>query len=306
MAAERLTSAQVDSAGAVNGLLRRSPRALVVREYGRDSLLVWANLLLAPLFAALALRVGLESEERLAARIEADAAAMRGARLPRQVGGGPRSPAPRAAPPTPTGAGSPSSAARLPMRSDAMCGRVSGPSPATGCGARAAGALQGRAPAETSPAARGDGLGREPLGTGHRGSARRLLGRGHRRLVRGGGVQPEPRAARPDPRPVRERRAARRGGAVRGRGAGEPPLVGWSAARQPFGPRPLLAISTVFTLWARLALGISWIAAPEVEGDRRLRTSGPYGVTRHRSTPGFWACRSGWRTGAQCVGSVRP
>ena len=64
--------------GAVKGLLRRSPPALVVREYGRDSLLVWANLLLAPLFAALGLRVGLQSDERLAARIEADTAAMRG------------------------------------------------------------------------------------------------------------------------------------------------------------------------------------------------------------------------------------
>ncbi len=63
--------------GAAKGLLRRSPRALVVREYGRDSLLVWANLLLAPLFAALGLRVGLQSEEQLAARIEADTAAMR-------------------------------------------------------------------------------------------------------------------------------------------------------------------------------------------------------------------------------------
>jgi hypothetical protein len=53
------------------------PRRVVVREYGRDSLLVWANLLLAPLFAALGLRVGVQSEDQLAARIEADAAAMR-------------------------------------------------------------------------------------------------------------------------------------------------------------------------------------------------------------------------------------
>ncbi len=53
------------------------PRRVVVREYGRDSLLVWANLLLAPLFAALGLRVGIQSEEQLAARIEADAVAMR-------------------------------------------------------------------------------------------------------------------------------------------------------------------------------------------------------------------------------------
>lgn len=56
---------------------RSAPKPVVVREYGRDSLLVWANVLLAPLFAALGLRVGLQSEERLAARIEADAAAMR-------------------------------------------------------------------------------------------------------------------------------------------------------------------------------------------------------------------------------------
>ena len=54
-----------------------APRPVVVREYGRDSVLVWANLLLAPLLAALGLRVGLQSEERLAARIEADTAAMR-------------------------------------------------------------------------------------------------------------------------------------------------------------------------------------------------------------------------------------
>ncbi len=68
----------MDLRGALQGRLgNREPAAVVVREYGRDSVLVWANLLLAPLFAALGLRVGLQSEERLAARIEADAAAMR-------------------------------------------------------------------------------------------------------------------------------------------------------------------------------------------------------------------------------------
>lgn len=56
---------------------RSEPRWVIVREYGRDSLLVWANLLLAPLFAALGLRVGLQSEAQIAARIEADAAEMR-------------------------------------------------------------------------------------------------------------------------------------------------------------------------------------------------------------------------------------
>ncbi len=56
---------------------RPEPRRVIVREYGRDSLLVWANLLLAPLFAALGLRVGLQSEEQIVARIEADSAELR-------------------------------------------------------------------------------------------------------------------------------------------------------------------------------------------------------------------------------------
>lgn len=38
---------------------------------------------------------------------------------------------------------------------------------------------------------------------------------------------------------------------------------------------------TGFALWARFALGTGWSLAPEVGGDRRLHTSGPYGVTRH-------------------------
>ena len=49
-----------------------------MREYGRDSLLVWANLLLAPLLGALGLRVGLRSDAQVTARIETDAARMRG------------------------------------------------------------------------------------------------------------------------------------------------------------------------------------------------------------------------------------
>ena len=62
---------------ALKGLMTPSePKRKVVREYGRDSLLVWANLLLAPLFAALGLRVGLRSEGQIAARIEADSASM--------------------------------------------------------------------------------------------------------------------------------------------------------------------------------------------------------------------------------------
>ena len=43
----------------------------------------------------------------------------------------------------------------------------------------------------------------------------------------------------------------------------------------------VLITSTAFVLWARFSLGTSWSVAPEVGGDRRLRTEGPYAVTRH-------------------------
>jgi protein-S-isoprenylcysteine O-methyltransferase Ste14 len=43
----------------------------------------------------------------------------------------------------------------------------------------------------------------------------------------------------------------------------------------------ILVASTVFTLWARFSLGTSWSMAPKVQGDQRLRTHGPYAVTRH-------------------------
>src|SRR5664279_1004424 len=56
---------------------RSTTKRVVVKDYGRDSLLVWANLLLAPLLALLGTRVGLQSGERIAARIESDTAAMR-------------------------------------------------------------------------------------------------------------------------------------------------------------------------------------------------------------------------------------
>jgi hypothetical protein len=62
----------------VAGLFGSSARRqVIVREYGRDSLLVWANMLLGPLFAAMGLRIGLRSEEQLAQRIAADEASMR-------------------------------------------------------------------------------------------------------------------------------------------------------------------------------------------------------------------------------------
>ena len=56
---------------------RKATERVVVREYGRDSLLVWVNLLLAPLLATSGRRVGLQSEEQVAARIQADTDAMR-------------------------------------------------------------------------------------------------------------------------------------------------------------------------------------------------------------------------------------
>jgi protein-S-isoprenylcysteine O-methyltransferase Ste14 len=43
----------------------------------------------------------------------------------------------------------------------------------------------------------------------------------------------------------------------------------------------VLVASTVFTLWARFSLGTMWSVAPKVQGDHRLRTAGPYAVTRH-------------------------
>jgi protein-S-isoprenylcysteine O-methyltransferase Ste14 len=43
----------------------------------------------------------------------------------------------------------------------------------------------------------------------------------------------------------------------------------------------VLIVSTGFALWARFSLGTSWSVAAQVGGDRRLRTGGPYAVTRH-------------------------
>jgi protein-S-isoprenylcysteine O-methyltransferase Ste14 len=43
----------------------------------------------------------------------------------------------------------------------------------------------------------------------------------------------------------------------------------------------VLVASTVFTLWARFSLGTMWSIAPKVKDDHRLRTDGPYAVTRH-------------------------
>jgi protein-S-isoprenylcysteine O-methyltransferase Ste14 len=43
----------------------------------------------------------------------------------------------------------------------------------------------------------------------------------------------------------------------------------------------ILLAATMLTLWARLALGAMWTAAPTVMEQHKLRTSGPYAITRH-------------------------
>ena len=45
--------------------------------------------------------------------------------------------------------------------------------------------------------------------------------------------------------------------------------------------RVILLAATVFTIWARLVLGVMWSGAPAVKQDHQLRTNGPYSVTRH-------------------------
>jgi protein-S-isoprenylcysteine O-methyltransferase Ste14 len=43
----------------------------------------------------------------------------------------------------------------------------------------------------------------------------------------------------------------------------------------------LLVVATVFTLWARLALGTMWSSHPVAKERHVLHTEGPYAVTRH-------------------------
>jgi protein-S-isoprenylcysteine O-methyltransferase Ste14 len=43
----------------------------------------------------------------------------------------------------------------------------------------------------------------------------------------------------------------------------------------------ILLAATALTIWARLTLGAMWSAAPAVKQEHKLRTSGPYAVTRH-------------------------
>jgi protein-S-isoprenylcysteine O-methyltransferase Ste14 len=43
----------------------------------------------------------------------------------------------------------------------------------------------------------------------------------------------------------------------------------------------ILVAATALALWARVALGAMWSAAPAVRQEHKLRTSGPYAVSRH-------------------------
>ena len=43
----------------------------------------------------------------------------------------------------------------------------------------------------------------------------------------------------------------------------------------------LVLVSTGFALWARITLGTMWSSTAVVREDHRLRTSGPYAITRH-------------------------
>ena len=52
-------------------------------------------------------------------------------------------------------------------------------------------------------------------------------------------------------------------------------------------------VSTAFTLWARLALGTMWSGAPMVKEQHRLRTDGPYAITRHPIYTGILGMSAG-------------
>jgi len=54
------------------------------------------------------------------------------------------------------------------------------------------------------------------------------------------------------------------------------------------GPAILVG-GTAFAIWARLALGAMWSATPAVKEEHKLRTSGPYRVTRHPIYTGMLA-----------------
>lgn len=43
----------------------------------------------------------------------------------------------------------------------------------------------------------------------------------------------------------------------------------------------ILVISTIFTIWARIVLGVMWSSTATVKSNHELRTDGPYRITRH-------------------------
>jgi protein-S-isoprenylcysteine O-methyltransferase Ste14 len=43
----------------------------------------------------------------------------------------------------------------------------------------------------------------------------------------------------------------------------------------------ILLAATALAVWARVALGTMWSAAPTVKQEHQLRTTGPYAITRH-------------------------
>ena len=43
----------------------------------------------------------------------------------------------------------------------------------------------------------------------------------------------------------------------------------------------ILLAAAAFTVWARLTLGVMWSASPTVKEEHKLRTGGPYAITRH-------------------------
>ena len=51
----------------------------------------------------------------------------------------------------------------------------------------------------------------------------------------------------------------------------------------------LLAISTGFTIWARVVLGTMWSPSPVAKASHVLHTAGPYAVTRHPIYTGILA-----------------
>jgi protein-S-isoprenylcysteine O-methyltransferase Ste14 len=65
------------------------------------------------------------------------------------------------------------------------------------------------------------------------------------------------------------------------------PRADWSSVDLPVAPwvsilgLAILLAATALTLWARFTLGTMWSAAPAVKQEHKLRTTGPYSITRH-------------------------